>query len=163
MAAWFSDNSTPFTTDTLLARQEFTSLSPEKGTYSYLDGRIGKFGCVDTMSKVDGIHPSATVLFSAGLCASTWKGRKSAYNSYARFCSAVNIDCEFPISLFNLSYYIAYLFQTDKVSKDTCQNYISALKASQSSLGYDVSTFDDIRVRQTISGFQRSSSRKETQ
>ena len=152
--AWFSDNTTPFPPDSLLARQEFTSISPEKGTYSYLDGRIGKFGCVDSMSKVDGIHPTASILFSAGLCASTWKGRKSACNSYARFCSAVNIDCEFPISLFNLTHYIAYLFQTDKVSKDTCQNYISALKASQSSLGYDVSIFDDIRVRQTISGYQ---------
>ena len=63
--AWFSDNTTPFAPDSLLARQEFTSISPEKGTYSYLDGRIGKFGCVDSMSKVDGIHPTATILFSA--------------------------------------------------------------------------------------------------
>ena len=153
-AAWFPGNTTPFITDTLLARQEFTVLSPEKGMYSYLDGRVGKFGCRDTMSRVDGIHPSATVLFSAGLCSSTWNARKSAHNSYARFCSAVNIACEFPISLFNLSYYIAYLFQTNKVSKDTCQNYISSLKAAQSSLGHDVSVFQDIRVRQTISGYQ---------
>ena len=153
-AAWFPGNTTPFITDTLLARQEFTVLSPEKGMYSYLDGRVGKFGCRDTMSRVDGIHPSATILFSAGLCSSTWNARKSAHNSYARFCSAVNIACEFPISLFNLSYYIAYLFQTNKVSKDTCQNYISSLKATQSSLGHDVSVFQDIRVRQTISGYQ---------
>ena len=153
-ATWFSGNQSSFTINKLLARQEFASSNSDKGNYTYIDGRMGKFGCLDPLARVDGIHPSASILFSVGLCSSTWKARRSAYNSYARFCAAVNLPCQFPISLFDLSFYISYLFQTNKICKDTCSNYVSALKAHQSSLGYDVSIFSDVRIRQIISGFQ---------
>ena len=112
----------------------------------------GKYGAKQVSNLVKGISPASVKFFSWGLTTQHWLSRLSGINSYRKYCDTINIEFKLPLSLYQISDYLAYLADERRVARDTAVGYLSHLKTLHESLGIPSSNFEDYRIRTICNG-----------